>query len=151
MQRKIRALRRPTVTLHAPLAFGGAKWIALDYAQYHASASSAGKRKLIIDRDASYCADFRNLLANAGCDIRLPPRSPNLNAYAERFVGSIKSECLNRLIFFGEASLRRAIRRYMAHCQEEHNHQGVNNRLLKVAANDASYRGCVVQDSIHRG
>jgi putative transposase len=106
----------------------------------------ADKRKLIIDRDTKYCADFRNLLLNAGCEIiRLPPRSPNLNAYAERFVGSIKSECLNRLIFFGEASLRRAIGNYIAHYHRERNHQGLNNQLLKVAANDASYTGCVVQ------
>lgn len=96
--------------------------------------------KLIIDRDTKYCADFRNLLANAGCDIiRLPPRSPNLNAYAERFVGSIKSECVNRLIFFGEASLRRAIREYMTHYHRERNHQGLGNKL--IAANDAEFAG----------
>jgi transposase InsO family protein len=106
----------------------------------------AGKRKLIIDRDTKYCADFRNFLANAGCEIiRLPPRSPNLNAYAERFVGSIKTECLNRLIFFGEASLRRAIHQYVAHYHHERYHQGLNNQLLKVAANDSSYAGRVVQ------
>lgn len=68
----------------------------------------AGKHKLIIDRDTKYCADFRTLLANAGCDIiRLPPRSPNLNAYAERFV----------------ASLRCAIREYVTHNHRELNHQ----------------------------
>ena len=54
----------------------------------------SAKRKLIIDRDTKYCADFRALLERGGSQIiRLPPRSPNLNAYAERFVGSIKSEC----------------------------------------------------------
>jgi putative transposase len=97
----------------------------------------AGKRKLIVDRDTKYCAEFRNLLTNAGCEIiRLPPRSPNLNAYAERFVGSIKAESLNRLIFFGEASLRRAIREYLAHYERERNHQGMANRLLDAASND---------------
>lgn len=102
----------------------------------------ATKRKLIIDRDTKYCAEFRGLSANAGCEIiRLPPRSPNLNAYAERFVGSIKAECLNRLIFFGEASLRRAIREYMAHYAHERNHQGMANRLLVAAANDAVFGG----------
>jgi transposase InsO family protein len=86
----------------------------------------ATKRKLIIDRDTKYCAEFRALLTNAGCDIiRLPPRSPNLNAYAERFVGSIKAECFDRLIFFGEASLRRAIREFVAHYHRERNHQGL--------------------------
>ncbi len=100
----------------------------------------ATERKLIIDRDTKYCADFRALLTNAGCDIiRLPPRSPNLNAYAERFVGSIKAECLDRLIFFGEASLRRAIREYLAHYGHERNHQGMGNKLLDAAANDAAF------------
>jgi len=90
----------------------------------------ATKHKLIIDRDTKYCADFRALLASAGCNIiRLPPRSPNLNAYAERFVGSIKAECLDRVIFFGEASLRRAIREFVTHYRRERNHQGQGNRL----------------------
>jgi putative transposase len=100
----------------------------------------AERRKLIIDRDAKYCAHFRNILTTAGCDIiRLPPRSPNLNAYAERFVGSIKRERLDRLIFFGEASLRRALREYAAHYHGERNHQGLGNKL--IAANDAEFGG----------
>jgi len=82
-----------------------------------------GKRMLIIDRDTKYCEEFRRLLEQSGTAIiRLPPRAPNLNAYAERFVGSIKSECLSRLIFFGEASLRRALAEYMAHYHLERNH-----------------------------
>jgi transposase InsO family protein len=64
-----------------------------------------------------------------------------LNAYAERFVGSIKSECLSRLILFGEASLRRALSEYIAHYHLERNHQGVQNRLLTIAANDPSHGG----------
>ena len=99
-----------------------------------------GKRKLIIDRDTKYCHDFRRLIEQAGTTIiRLPPRSPNLNAYAERFVGSIKAECLNRLIFFGEASSRRALKQHTAHYHHERNHQGINNRLLIGAANDDTY------------
>ena len=96
-----------------------------------------GKRKLIIDRDTKYCQDFRQLLKQAGTTIiRLPPRSPNLNAYAERFVRSVKQECLNRLIFFGEASLRRTLREYSTHYHHERNHQGMRNRILTGAAND---------------
>ena len=56
--------------------------------------------------------------------IRLPPLSPNLNAYGERFVRSIKEECLRKMIFIGQASLRRAIAEYTVHFQEERNHQG---------------------------
>ena len=67
------------------------------------------KRYLIIDRDTKYSEQFRRLIRDEGTKvIRLPPRSPNLNAYAERFVRSIKEECLDRMIFFGQASLRRA-------------------------------------------
>jgi transposase InsO family protein len=68
-----------------------------------------GGRSLILDRDTKYTEEFRNILV---CDsirlVRLPPRSPNLNAFAERFVRSIKSECLNRMIFLGPSSLRRS-------------------------------------------
>ena len=62
--------------------------------------------------------------------IRLPPRSPNLNAYAERFVRSIKEECLDRMIFIGQASLRRAVSEYMGHYHKERNHQGLDNHLI---------------------
>ena len=78
---------------------------------------------LIVDRDAKCCAAFRVFLERSGTrTVRLLPRAPNLNAYAERFVGSIKAECLNRLIFVGEASLRRAVREYCAHYHHERKH-----------------------------
>ena len=110
------------------------------------------KRKLIIDRDTKYCREFRQLLEQSGTAIiRLPPRSPNLNAYAERFVRSIKQECMRRMIFFGEASLRRARSEYLAHYHQERNHQGMNNRLLNGAANDDSYPGAVVSKRARLG
>jgi putative transposase len=62
--------------------------------------------------------------------VPLPPRSPNLNAYAERWVRSIKEECLSRLILLGEASLRHALTPYVAHFHHERNHQGKDNVLL---------------------
>ena len=66
-----------------------------------------GKRYLIHDRDPLYTQDFLNLLADAGIkSVKMPPRSPNVNAYAERFVRSLKESCLKRMIFFGEDSLR---------------------------------------------
>ena len=68
---------------------------------------------------------------------------PNLNAYAERFVRSIKFECLNRMIFIGEASLRRAVAEYMAHYHGERNHQGLNNRLIQRTRTDAANDGVV--------
>ena len=91
-----------------------------------------GMRHLILDRDTKYSDEFRSALVREGIDLtRLPPRSPNLNTFAERFVRSIKSECLNRMIFFGQAALQHAIAHYMAHYHTEHNHQGRANQLLR--------------------
>ena len=64
-------------------------------------------------------------------EVRLPPRSPNLNAYAERFVLSIKSECLNRMVLIGERHLRRAIGSYVEHYHLERPHQGIGNLPLR--------------------
>ncbi len=92
----------------------------------------ANKRFVILDRDSKYSAAFRDLLEGSGVEVvRLPPRSPNLNAYAERFARSIKDECLSRMIFFGERSLRKATREYAAHYHRERNHQGLDNRLIE--------------------
>ena len=74
------------------------------------------KRYVLIDRDSHFSSDFRRILKDAGVQaVRLPPRSPNLNAHLERFHLSIKSECVERMIFFGEMSLRRAIASYLHH------------------------------------
>ena len=90
------------------------------------------KRCLIVDRDTKYSDQFRRLIRDNGTKvIRLPPTSPNLNAYAERFVRSIRLECLNQMIFIGEASLRRAVAEYVAHYHGERNHQRLNNRLIR--------------------
>jgi len=91
-----------------------------------------GTRYLILDRDTKYSDDFRNALIREGVHlVRLPPRSPNLNAFAERFVRSIRSECLSRMIFFGQHSLQHAISQFMAHYHAERNHQGLENQLLR--------------------
>ena len=88
-------------------------------------------RYLILDRDGKYTEGFRDFLTDSGTNImRLPARSPNLNAYAERFVLSVKTECLDRMIFFTESSLRRAIASYLAHYHGERCHQGLGNRLI---------------------
>jgi transposase InsO family protein len=92
----------------------------------------ANKQLLILDRDSKFSAAFRDLLKDARVRVvRLPYRSPNLNAYAQRFVRSIKDECLDRMIFFGERSLRKATREYAAHYNRERNHQGIDNRLIE--------------------
>ncbi|TMA32588.1 MAG: transposase [Deltaproteobacteria bacterium] len=65
-----------------------------------------------------------------------PDRSPNLNAYAERFVRSIRSECLAQVIPIGEAHVRRMIREYVEHYHSERNHQGIGNRLIDPPAGE---------------
>jgi putative transposase len=90
-----------------------------------------GKRYVLMDRDGKFCPAFRNLLQGAGAEpLRLPPRSPNLNAYLERFMKSIKSEALDRMIFFGEKPLRRAVTAYLEHYHAERNHQGLDNQII---------------------
>ena len=91
-----------------------------------------GHRFLICDRDSKFSEQFRQILRSAGVDvIRTPRQAPNCNAFAERFVLSIKSECLSRMIFFGEASLRRAISEYLNHYHTERAHQGLGNEPLE--------------------
>ncbi len=91
-----------------------------------------GKRYLIHDRDPLFTAALENLLRVAGIKpIRLPPRSPNLNAFAERFVRSIKEECLNRMIILGERRLRYVIDEYVEHYHLERPHQGIGNVLIQ--------------------
>ena len=94
-----------------------------------------GKRYLIHDRDPLFTAEFLSMLADVGVkSVKLPPRSPNLNAHAERFVRSIKESCLERMILFGEDSLRKAVHEFVAHYHHERNHQGLANRLISPEA-----------------
>ena len=90
-----------------------------------------GCRYVLHDRDTKFCESFCELIESGNVKpIRLPARSPNLNSYAERWVRSVKEECLSRLILVGESSLRRALQQYIVHYHEERNHQGKNNRIL---------------------
>ncbi len=104
-----------------------------------------GKRYLIHDREPLYTAQFTETLAAAGVRcIKLPPKSPNLNAYAERWVKSIKSECLDRMIFFGEKHLRYVVDEYVEHYHAERNHQGIGNELIEGMVEGAENTGPVV-------
>ena len=90
-----------------------------------------GLRYLLHDRDTKFCPAFLDVLRSTGVrPLALPPRSPNLNAFADRWVGSVRQECLSKLILFGEASLRRALTEYIEHHHFERNHQGKGNLLL---------------------
>jgi transposase InsO family protein len=90
------------------------------------------KKYVLMDRDSNFSAAFRTMLKDAGVEpVRLPARSPDLNSQIERFHLSVKSECLSRMIFFGEKSLRRAIAAYLGHYHEERNHQGLDNQIIE--------------------
>jgi transposase InsO family protein len=89
------------------------------------------KRYLIIDRDAILSPRFKAILQDFGIEILVTAyQAPNMNAHAERFVRSIKSECLDRMIFLGRESLDLAIAEYTAHYHEERRHQGLGNELI---------------------
>jgi putative transposase len=94
-------------------------------------------RYVIHDRDTKYSLRFRIVMEDAGITpIKTPFHAPNANAYAERFVRSIKEECLDRMVLFGEGHLHRAIEQYLEHFHIERNHQGLGNELIdpEVAA-----------------
>ncbi len=89
-------------------------------------------RYLIHDRSSLFTKEFLEILESGGVkSVRLPARSPNLNAFAERFVRSIKSECLDRMILIEEPSLRRAVDQFVVHYHRERNHQGLENTIIE--------------------
>ena len=90
-----------------------------------------GYRALICDRDTKWTEEFRRLMEGAGVRVvQTPIQAPNANAYAERFVRSIREECLDRVILFGERRLRHVVDEFVAHYHRERNHQGLGNELI---------------------
>ncbi len=90
-----------------------------------------GKRYVLMDRDRKFSDKFREILKSEGVEaVPLPPKSPNLNAQLERFHRSLKEEYLDRMVFFGETMLRRAVTLFLEHYHQERNHQGLDNRIL---------------------
>ncbi len=88
-----------------------------------------GCRFLIQDRSSLFTEQFRETLRSTG--VEPPARSPNLNAYAERFVRTIKESCLDNMILFGESSLRKAVSEFVEHYHQEKNHQGLENKIIR--------------------
>jgi putative transposase len=86
---------------------------------------------LIHDRDGKYGPAFQQIITAAGVTrVLLPARSPNLNAYAERWVRSVKDECLSKLVLFGQRALRHALQEFVEHYHQERPHQGKGNAML---------------------
>jgi transposase InsO family protein len=90
-----------------------------------------GCRYLLHDRDTKFCNSFRSMLRQSGVKpIMLPASSPNLNAFAERWVRSVRQECLSKLVLCSERSLMRVLTEFTAHYHAERNHQGKGNLIL---------------------
>jgi putative transposase len=105
-----------------------------------------GKRYLIHDRDTKFTQAFDTLLKDSDVEpVLLPPRSPNLNAYCERFVRSIKEEALGRMVMLGEGSLYHVIHEYLTHYHRERNHQGLDNQLIAPEREVGCQTGHVVR------
>jgi transposase InsO family protein len=103
-------------------------------------------RYLLVDRDPLYTRAFRTMLASSGVrSVSLPTRSPNLNAYAERWVGSVRRECLARVIPLGERHLRQIVREYLAHYHGERPHQSLGNKLITAPNDNAATGGPVLR------
>ena len=91
-----------------------------------------GKRYILMDRDTKFSEAFRRIVQETGVKpVRLPPRSPNLNSHLERFWRSLREECVDRMIFFGETALRQAVKEFATHFLCERNHQGLENQLIE--------------------
>ena len=91
-----------------------------------------GYRYLIQDRSSLFTEQFRETLRSAGMEpLKLPARSPNLNAHAKRFVRTIKESCLDNMILFGESALREAVFQFVEHYHQERNHQGLENKIIR--------------------
>jgi transposase InsO family protein len=85
-----------------------------------------------MDRDTKFSEAFRVILEQTGVEaVRLPAHSPNLSPNLERFLRSVKEECLERMAFFGERSLQIALAEFLSHFHAERNHQGRDNRLIE--------------------
>ncbi|MCB1744019.1 MAG: integrase core domain-containing protein [Gammaproteobacteria bacterium] len=103
-----------------------------------------GKTHMNMDRDPMFTDQFRRLLRDSGVEpLRLPPSGPNLNAYAEIFVGSIRRECLNRFVVLGDGHLRTIIQQYTANYNLERNHQSLANALLQREPQRANDNGAI--------
>ena len=101
-----------------------------------------GKKYLLMDRDTKFSDAFRVTLEQADMKaVQLPPRSPNLTPHIERFMRSLKDECLHRMIFFGEVSLKTAVVGFLAYYHAERNHQGLDNRLIEPGEEVGSTAG----------
>ena len=121
-------------------------------AKFELNRLAVGQRYLLHDRDTKFRAGFRSVLRDGGVEpLRLPPSSPDLNAFAERWVRSAKQECLSKLILFGENSLRRALTEYVAdYNRAESSGEGKRAALSRADCQWQHTPSCAMQASSGR-
>jgi putative transposase len=101
-----------------------------------------GKQFLIHDRDPLFTKKFKQTLKGAGIRaLKMPKQSPNLNAFSERFVQTVKNECTDKMIFFGEKHLRHVLSEFVTHYHEERPHQGLGNRRIVEPGTESPIKG----------
>ncbi len=90
---------------------------------------------LIHDRDPLFCEDFTDVLESVGIEcVKIPASSPNCNPHAERFVRTIRNECLDHFVLFGERHLRLVLKEFVEHYLAERFHQGIGGQLIRPNA-----------------
>ncbi len=112
----------------------------------HVDGFLRNKRSLIVDNDVLFTSQFERILADAGVKLaRTAIQAPDRNAIAERWVRSIKTECLNKIIPFGFRTLERSINELVAHCNLERPHQGIGNKLIAGCGPKRAFRTAVTR------
>ena len=105
------------------------------------------KRFLILDLDTKFTAQLKRILRDASVDVvHTAYQAPNMNAVAERFVGSVKRECLDRMILFGEQHLRNSLHEFVEHYHGDPPHQGLGNERIATGSDEPPTEGEVVAD-----
>ena len=141
-------LKSRVVTIVGIARDSGAAWLRQTFRNLLDACDGVllGKSHILLDRDPLFSKEVRRLLADAGVKpVRLPPSIPNCNAHAERFVGSVRRECLNQIIPLGRRHLEKVLREYVDHhCRRERPHQGLGNEHLAVGGMAANENGEIV-------
>jgi transposase InsO family protein len=105
------------------------------------------KKFLILDNDVLYSKQFVRILKDAGTKVvHTAIQAPDMNAIAERFVGSVKRECLSKLILFGDRHLQRVLSNYADHYNQDRPHQSVDNNPIQPRPGDPPTEGEIVVD-----
>ena len=108
-------------------------WVAQQARNFgiEAAAMNLSATILIHDNDGKLTREFDEILKSSGIDVtKLPPMSPNLNAYVERFIQTLRLECLDHFLILGERHLQHLVKEFVTHYHTERPHQSLDNRPL---------------------